>query len=160
MSFLTDIFCFFPVEYVVALTHVSIKDFFIVKSFHNVNRALNVFFSFLTNIPVQREAWQSLISILESKAEVSSFCLELSKKLDMRYKSLPLPVDLALVQRNHIGTTPSTDGNNNNNPAGLAAADTNSELGAKIAAAMASNANSNDEASALNYKEVAAMFNV
>jgi hypothetical protein len=26
---------------------------------------------------------------------VSSFCLELSKKLDMRYTSPPLPVDLA-----------------------------------------------------------------
>jgi hypothetical protein len=30
---------------------------------------------------------------------VSSFCLELSKKLDMRYQSPPLPVDLALVNR-------------------------------------------------------------
>jgi hypothetical protein len=36
-----------------------------------------------------------LISILESKAQVSSFCLELSKKLNMRYTSPPLPVDLA-----------------------------------------------------------------
>jgi hypothetical protein len=34
-------------------------------------------------------------SILESKAQVSSFCLELAKKLDMRYQSPPLPVDLA-----------------------------------------------------------------
>jgi hypothetical protein len=33
---------------------------------------------------------------MESKAQVASFCLELAKKLDMKYKSPPLPVDLAL----------------------------------------------------------------
>jgi hypothetical protein len=38
------------------------------------------------------------MSILESKAEVASFCLELSKKLDMRYNSPSLPVDLTIVQ--------------------------------------------------------------
>jgi hypothetical protein len=38
------------------------------------------------------------MSILESKAEVASFCLELSKKLDMRYESPSLPVDLTIVQ--------------------------------------------------------------
>lgn len=38
-------------------------------------------------------------AIGESKAEVSSFCLELSKKLEMRYLSPPLPVDLAFVKR-------------------------------------------------------------
>jgi hypothetical protein len=55
----------------------------------------------------------------------------------------------------------TTDVNHNNNkiPAGLAATDTNSDLGAKIAAAMAFNANSNDEVSAAHYKEVAALFN-
>jgi hypothetical protein len=42
---------------------------------------------------------QSVVPLLVSKAQVSSFCLELSKKLDMRYKSPPLPVDLSLVQR-------------------------------------------------------------
>jgi hypothetical protein len=36
---------------------------------------------------------------LESKAQVASFCLELAKKLDLKYKSPPLPVDLALVKR-------------------------------------------------------------
>ena len=81
----------------------------------------------------------------------------------MRYKSPPLPVDLAFVQRNQVASTPSvtTDANNNNNnhTAGLAATDTNSELGARIAAAMASNANNNDEVSSVHYKEVAAMFN-
>ena len=33
-----------------------------------------------------------------SKAEVASFGLELSKKLDMRYKSPPLPVNLNMMQ--------------------------------------------------------------
>ena len=109
---------------------------------------------------VQREAWQSINSILESKAEVSSFCLELSKKLDMRYKSPPLPVDLAFVQRNNIGTSVSMTNNEiNNNPAGPAVTDTNSELGAKIVAAIASNSNMNQEVPAVQYKEVAAMFN-
>jgi hypothetical protein len=117
-------------------------------------------FSFV-RMNIQREAWQSVTSIVESKAEVSSFCLELSKKLDMRYKSPPLPVDLAFVQRNNIATTGSTthDSTNNNNPAGIANTDTNSELGAKIAAAMASNNNYNEDVSAIKFKEVAAMFN-
>jgi hypothetical protein len=47
----------------------------------------------------QREAWQNVVALLVSKAQVASFCLELSKKLDMRYKSPPLPVDLAVVKR-------------------------------------------------------------
>jgi hypothetical protein len=42
---------------------------------------------------------QNVIPLLVCKAQVSAFCLELSKKLDMRYKSPPLPVDLSLVQR-------------------------------------------------------------
>jgi hypothetical protein len=42
---------------------------------------------------------QNVVPLLVSKAQVSSFCLELSKKLDMRYKSPPLPVDLSMVQR-------------------------------------------------------------
>jgi hypothetical protein len=41
----------------------------------------------------------NVVPMLVDKAQVSSFCLELSKKLDMRYKSPPLPVDLSLVQR-------------------------------------------------------------
>ena len=79
----------------------------------------------------------------------------------MRYKSPPLPVDLAFVQRNLVGATPSvmTANNSNNKPAGLAATDTNSELGAKIAAAMTSSTKSNDEVSSVDYKEVAALFN-
>jgi hypothetical protein len=38
---------------------------------------------------------------MASKATVASFCLELSKKLDMRYQSPALPVDLAVVRRDN-----------------------------------------------------------
>jgi len=48
----------------------------------------------------KREAWQNVTTILVSKAQVASFCLELSKKLNMRYRSPPLPVDLAMVKSN------------------------------------------------------------
>lgn len=48
---------------------------------------------------LQREAWQNVVALLVSKAHVASFCLELSKKLDMKYQSPPLPVDLAVVNR-------------------------------------------------------------
>ena len=34
--------------------------------------------------------------MLESKAAVSSFCLELQKKLGMRYEAPPLPVNIEL----------------------------------------------------------------
>lgn len=36
---------------------------------------------------------------MDSKAIVASFCLELSKKLNLRFQGPPLPVDLAIVNR-------------------------------------------------------------
>jgi hypothetical protein len=47
---------------------------------------------------IQRESWQNVGAVNTSKAEVASFGLELSKKLDMRYKSPPLPVNLNMMQ--------------------------------------------------------------
>jgi hypothetical protein len=139
----------------VALVHVSIYYLCLeCQILSRLERSVNHFSSFNR---VQREAWQSVMSIIGSKAEVSSFCLELAKKLDMRYKSPPLPVDLAFIQRNNIPTTASIIPENNN-PAGVVTADTNSELGARIAAAMASSNISGDEVSTGRYKEVAAMF--
>jgi hypothetical protein len=41
-----------------------------------------------------REPWQNITSILESKAALTTYCLEVAKQLDMRYRSPPLPVDL------------------------------------------------------------------
>jgi hypothetical protein len=46
-----------------------------------------------------RESWQNLGALLESKAQLSSFALELSKKMDMRYVSPPMPIDLNFQQR-------------------------------------------------------------
>lgn len=43
-----------------------------------------------------RESWQNVGAILASKAELSSFCLELSKELGMRYIQSPLPVHLEI----------------------------------------------------------------
>jgi hypothetical protein len=44
-----------------------------------------------------REAWQNITPILNSRNTMHAYCLELSKKLDMRYKSPHLPVDLNIV---------------------------------------------------------------
>jgi hypothetical protein len=43
-----------------------------------------------------RESWNMVTDILQSKADVSSFCLELQKQLEMRYHAPALPVDLAM----------------------------------------------------------------
>jgi hypothetical protein len=72
---------------------------------------------------IHRESWQSALSIYESKAKVTSFCLELSKKLDMRYESPSLRVDLTTAavtgESNHhrsvLGNTQS-DINNDLDP--------------------------------------------
>lgn len=43
-----------------------------------------------------RESWQNFNAILNSKAEVTSFSLEVAKQLGMRYVAPPLPVDLKM----------------------------------------------------------------
>uniref|UniRef100_A0A7S4I0R0 Mechanosensitive ion channel MscS domain-containing protein n=1 Tax=Odontella aurita TaxID=265563 RepID=A0A7S4I0R0_9STRA len=48
---------------------------------------------------VHTEKWQNIGAILTSKAEASSYCLEVQKKLDMRYTAPPLPVNLEMSQR-------------------------------------------------------------
>lgn len=45
-----------------------------------------------------REGWQNIVPILNSRNTMHSYCLELSKKLDMRYKSPHLPVDLNILR--------------------------------------------------------------
>jgi hypothetical protein len=49
-----------------------------------------------------RESWQNVGTILESRATVASFCLEVQKQLDMKYHSPPMPIDL------NVGTTTTT----------------------------------------------------
>jgi hypothetical protein len=46
------------------------------------------------------ESWQNIGIILQEKADVSSFCLEVSKKMGMRFIAPPMPIDLSLVGRN------------------------------------------------------------
>jgi hypothetical protein len=41
-----------------------------------------------------RKKWQNIVAMLNSKTEVQSFCLEVSKKLNMRNVAPPLPVEL------------------------------------------------------------------
>jgi len=41
-----------------------------------------------------REAWQKIGAVLQSRADLASFALELSKKMEMRYVSPPMPIDL------------------------------------------------------------------
>ena len=45
-------------------------------------------------IAQHRNAWQQAGSVIESKAQLTSYCSEIAKQLDMRYRSPPLPVDL------------------------------------------------------------------
>jgi len=47
-----------------------------------------------------REAWQNLVPILQSKADLFSYCLEVQKQLDMRYSAPSLPVDLQIKGQN------------------------------------------------------------
>jgi hypothetical protein len=43
-----------------------------------------------------RSSWQKIRAVLDSRAKISSFCLELQKKLEMRYVSPPMPINLNL----------------------------------------------------------------
>ncbi|CAB9510911.1 Mechanosensitive ion channel protein [Seminavis robusta] len=58
-----------------------------------------------------REAWQSVISILTSKAKLTSYCLEVAKKLQMRYVSPPLPVDLNVFDAKQLPFTNLVESN-------------------------------------------------
>jgi len=49
-------------------------------------------------IAVHRESWQSIGALKQSKADLTSFTLELSKKMGMQYSAPPLPVDLTMKQ--------------------------------------------------------------
>lgn len=57
--------------------------------------------------------WQQLDSINLSRSQAKFFCHELSKKLDMRYKSPALPVDLSIDRP--LADLEKVQGNLNNN---------------------------------------------
>ena len=50
-----------------------------------------------TLIAQHRESWQKIGAILGSKANLTTYLLEVSKQLGMGYVSPPLPVDLKVV---------------------------------------------------------------
>lgn len=65
-----------------------------------------------------RESWQNIGPILNSTADVSSFCLELAKKLDMRYTAPPLPVNLSMMSGTPVAAaSASADANMGNQQA-------------------------------------------
>ena len=49
-----------------------------------------------------RNSWQDIGPILQSKADVASYCLELAKKLGMRYTAPPLPVNLSMADQSNL----------------------------------------------------------
>lgn len=73
-----------------------------------------------TVIAQHRESWQNVGALVNSKADLSSFALELTKKMNMRYRPPSLPVDLSLVQgdrppglQSSAGAGAGTDDNDN-----------------------------------------------
>jgi len=61
---------------------------------------ISIFFHASTLILL--ESWQSIGAVLDSKAALSSFCLELSKRMNIRYMSPPMPVDLTVKQEGEM----------------------------------------------------------
>lgn len=53
--------------------------------------------------------WQQLDAVLASRSQIKYFCHELSKRLDMHYKSPPLPVNLSMD--NPMGIAALMEGN-------------------------------------------------
>ncbi len=47
-------------------------------------------------VATHREMWQNIAPILQSKADLASFSLEVSKKLNLRYENPPKPVHLSM----------------------------------------------------------------
>ena len=62
-------------------------------------------------IAQHREKWQNVGAILQSKADLSSFILEVTKKLDMKYESPPMPVNLSATGNMNIQGLFSDEGN-------------------------------------------------
>jgi len=49
-----------------------------------------------------QHSWQKVTAVLECKAKVASFCLEVQKKLDMRFVSPPMPVNLRVDETDEV----------------------------------------------------------
>jgi small-conductance mechanosensitive channel len=64
---------------------------------------VNLEFNFIEYVIVltHRELWQNIGPILQSKADLASFSLEVSKKLNLRYEQPPKPIHLSLDERHY-----------------------------------------------------------
>jgi hypothetical protein len=49
------------------------------------------------------QSWQNIGLIKQSLADVASFCLEASKKMDMRFMAPPMPIDLSITNDSESG---------------------------------------------------------
>lgn len=43
---------------------------------------------------MHRDSWQMIGQVLDSKANLTSYCMEVTKQLGLSYRAPPLPVDL------------------------------------------------------------------
>lgn len=51
--------------------------------------------TYLPKLVQHQASWQNIVAVLESKAHLSSFCLEVQKQLGIRYIAPPMPVNLS-----------------------------------------------------------------
>ena len=49
-----------------------------------------------------RQRWQEVGRVLDSKANLTTFCLDVAKKLNMNYKAPPVPIQLSYAA-NSVG---------------------------------------------------------
>lgn len=47
---------------------------------------------------MHRDGWQMIGQVLDSKANLSSYCMEVTKQLGLTYRAPPLPVDLTYAK--------------------------------------------------------------
>lgn len=64
------------------------------KAFHPTPIEADLGFVECVVIAQHQEKWSSIFALLQSRAELSSFALEVSKKMDVRHAPPALPVDL------------------------------------------------------------------
>jgi len=72
------------------------KEWICMVSFRSTRVEADLGFIEYVLVVQHRESWEKILVVLESKASVSSFCLELQNQLGMRYSAPPLPVDLGM----------------------------------------------------------------
>lgn len=55
------------------------------------------------------ESWQNAGAIAASKATLTNFALELSKRMGLRYRSPPMPIDLTMKEAAPTDVVPPRD---------------------------------------------------